>query len=119
MLVYFKEPMSYLNIDGYKIYGKKYAYGSFGSTDIPIELYKKHEHVLIDAEYTARWLETRFGKKFPPISFTIKDLYSMEDSKLVDIAKLVGVKYHYRKSNELSIKERHALRKSIISYLNK
>jgi hypothetical protein len=119
MLVYFKEPMCFIELDGYRIYGRKYAYGTFGSTDIPLELYNEKRHLFVDAEYTPQWLERRFGKKFPPITFTAQDLYSLEDARLAELAITLGVQYHYRKSVELSTRERHALRKSIISFLNR
>lgn len=119
MLVYFKEPMSFVELEGYRIYGRKYAYGSFGSTDIPLELYNSHRHLFLDAEYSPQWLERRFGRKFPQITFTAQDLYNMEDAKLAELAIALGVKYYYRKTAELSIKERHALRKSIITFLHK
>lgn len=118
MLVYFKEPMGYTVVDRYRIYGRKYAYGSFGSTDLPVDVYKEYRELLEDAEYTAGWLEKKFKKPFPPISFTIVSLYNMEDERLIQLASLIGIKSNYAKTHDLTIKQRHALRKSIIFFLN-
>lgn len=118
MLVYFKEPMSYTIIDGYRIYGRRYAFGTFGSTDVPESIYRENRAALIDAEYTNQWLERKFKRPFPPISFTINNLYEMEDERLIKLATLVGVKCVYPKTHELTVKQRHALRKSIIYFLN-
>jgi hypothetical protein len=118
MLVYFKEPMGHTVVDGYRIYGRKYAYGSFGSTDLPLNVYKENRELLEDAEYTTAWLEKKFKRGFPPLSFTIKTLYEMQDDKLIQIATLIGIKSNYSKTQELTIKQRHALRKSIIYFLN-
>lgn len=118
MLVYFKEPMSYTIIDGYRIYGRRYAFGTFGSTDVPESIYRENRAALIDAEYTNQWLERKFKRHFPPISFTINNLYEMEDERLIKLATLVGVKCVYPKTHELTVKQRHALRKSIIYFLN-
>lgn len=118
MLVYFKEPMGYTVVDRFRIYGRKYAYGSFGSTDLPVDVYHEYRGLLEDAEYTTDWLEKKFKRQFPPISFTILHLYEMEDNRLIQLAGLVGVRSTYGKSQELTIKQRHALRKSIINFLN-
>lgn len=118
MLVYFKEPMSYTIIEGYRVYGRKYAFGSFGSTDLPSNIYKENKSALEDAEYTSQWLERKFKRTFPPICFTINGLYEMEDDRLIQLANLVGVKCVYSKTQQLTIKQRHALRKSIIYFLN-
>lgn len=118
MLVYLKEPMGYTQISEYRIYGKKYAYGSFGPTNIPYDLYKANYDILEDAHYTKRWLDSKFKREFPHISFTIQDLYKMDFSLMVEIAKLVGVKYTGSLKKEPTTSEKHALRKSIISFLN-
>lgn len=118
MLVYLKEPMGYTQIDGYRIYGTKYAYGSFGPTDVPADLHRKHADILIDAKYTKQWLEEKFNKQFPSISFTVNDLYKMDFQAMVEIARLVGVKYAGTINKKPTTRERHALRKSIVSFLN-
>jgi hypothetical protein len=118
MLVYLKEPMGYTQIDNYRIYGRKYAYGSFGAVDLPAKLYKKHKNILENAKYTKEWLEEKFNKTFPKMSFTIDDLYRMEFSAMLKIARLVGIDYIWASKKKPTIKERHALRKSIIAFLN-
>lgn len=118
MLVYLREEMGYTQLDGYRIYGKKYAYGSFGPADLPIELYKKNKKILEDAKYTKAWLDKKFGKDFPAISFTVDDLYKMKFSSMVEIASLMGIKYAGPTNKNPTVRERHALRKSIISFLN-
>lgn len=118
MLVFLKEPMAYTTIDGYRIYGRKYSYGSFGSTDIPFDTYKKHRSIFEDAEYTEEWLESKFNKKFPPISFTIKELSKMGFTRIISIARLMGINYIWDGKRKPTVSERHAIRKSIISFLN-
>jgi hypothetical protein len=118
MLVYLKEPMGYTQLDEYRVYGRRFAYGSFGSVDLPIDLYKKHRDILEDARYTKKWLENKFDKEFPNMSFTIGDLYRMDFKSMVKLAKLVGVKYVGSGKKTPTTKERHALRKSIITFLN-
>ena len=110
--------MGYTEIDGYRIYGRKYSYGSFGSTDLPVAIYKKNKNILEDAKYTKDWLEVKFNKTFPRIAFTIDDLYKMDFIAMVAIARLVGVKYAGGIRKKPTIKERHAVRKSIIAFLN-
>lgn len=118
VLVYLKEEMGYTQIEGYRVYGKKYAYGSFGPVDLPADLYKKNKAILEDAKYTREWLEEKFNKKFPAIAFTVDDLYKMKFSAMVEIAKLMGIKYAGVTGKNPTVRERHALRKSIISFLN-
>jgi hypothetical protein len=112
MLVYHSNPLGYLQIEGYRIYGKKYAYGSFGPTDIPRDLYKKHKDILVDAVYTKEWLDRKFSKNFPAISFDIS--FNISDADLKTIAELVGIKVSYGKRHELTTIERNALRRSIL-----
>lgn len=116
MLVYHKMPMGYAQLDGYRVYGRKYSRGSFGPTDIPRELYKKHRDNLEDAIYTQEWLEKRFNKSFPPISFDAS--LAVSDDMLKLIAELVGVKVSYGKRHELSLPEKNALRRSILLHMS-
>ena len=119
MLVYLKEPMGYTELDGYRVYGCKYAYGSFGSTDLPMAIYKKYKDRLEHAQYTTEWLEKKFNRPFPKLAFTIDSLYKMDFLVLVEIAKLVGIDYRVRAKKNPTVIERNALRRSVISFLNK
>jgi hypothetical protein len=116
MLVYHKMPMGYAQLDGYRVYGRKYSMGSFGPTDLPREVYKKHKLVLEDAVYTQSWLEKRFKKSFPLVSFDVS--LDVDDDILKIIAELVGIKTTYGKRHELSVSERNAVRRSIILQLS-
>lgn len=118
MLVYLKEPMGYTQLDGYRVYGRKYAYGSFGSTDLPVATYKKYKEILEDAPYTQGWLESKFNKSFDGYCFRIRDLYSMSFEDMIKLARLVGINYVERGRHEPTVKERNALRKSIVAFLN-
>ena len=93
MLVYLKQSMSYTTIDNKRVYGRKFAYGSMGPTDIPINIYRKNKDILDEAEYTKKWLEKKFDHEFPPISFKLSQLYSIDMNTLTKIARAVGIKY--------------------------
>ena len=118
MLVYLREPMGYTELEGHRVYVRKYSYGSFGSTNIPVIIYKKYKDILEDAQYTQDWLEKKFNNKFPNISFDVNDLYKMNFKTMIDLAILMGVKCKSSAKKKASIIERHALRKSIIYFLN-
>lgn len=118
MLVFLREPMGYTQLDGHRVYGRKYAYGSFGPTDLPTDLYKKHKDILEDAKYTKVWLDNKFKQNFPDIAFTASDLYRMDFEAMVDIARKMGIKYVWTTNKKPTTKERHALRRSIIAFLN-
>lgn len=119
MLVYLKEQMGYGSIEGQRVYGRKYARGTFGPTDIPYSLWEKHKNCLAPGEYTSKWLETKYKKQFPDIVFTIDSLKELDDSMLSSIAKLVGVLFVDKPYNRsMDLIERRALIKSIILALN-
>lgn len=111
MLVYLKEPMGYTQIDGFRVYGEKFAYGSFGSKDVPLSTYKKYEDILEEAEYTQEWLENRYGVEFPPISFKLSEIKKINMDVLSEIAQCVGI--DYIKSYRPTLKEKNALCKAI------
>lgn len=94
MLVYLKNPMSYTSIDGKRVYGEKYAYGSMGPTSISIESYVKHKDILKETSYTKDWLDMRFNKDFPNISFKISEINKLDYTTLSKIANLIGLKHH-------------------------
>jgi hypothetical protein len=116
VLVYLKEPMAASSIDGKRIYGENFAYGRFGPTDIPKKLYAKNKDILKEAPYTSRWLEEKFGTKFPDINFTPSRLRDISFKKTVELAKCLGINYigNVDKANP---QERRALRIAIINKL--
>jgi hypothetical protein len=116
MLVYLKKEMGHCKIDKYRIYGKKYAYGTFGSTDIPPEMYKKNKDILEEAEYTRVWLENKFDAIFPDVTFRMSDLYKMDFNSLVSIIRSMGVDYIM--SARPTQKEKRALCRSIKKFLS-
>ena len=71
MLVYLKNSMSYTVINDQRVYGRKFAYGSFGPANIPVNIYKEKRDILEEAEYTKEWLDNRFNYEFPNISFKL------------------------------------------------
>lgn len=93
MLVYLKQPMYHTTIDGYRVYGRKYAYGSFGATNIPINVYKQNIDILEEASYHWKWLEEKFVKEFPKISLDMSNIYYLDIKVLIKIAHLIGIKY--------------------------
>ncbi len=119
MLVYLKEPMGYSEIAGQRIYGSKYARGTFGPRDIPWDLYQKNKEILAHAEYTDDWLSKKFSKQFPSISFTVDTLKDLDDSTLAELARLLGVRYINKAyGRAMDLKERNAIIRSIILALN-
>lgn len=104
MLVTLKEPMGYSTINGHRIYGKCYAYGSFGPTNIPREVYFKHRDVLEETKVTGNWLSKKTGKKFPNVSFAITKMSELDFKTIIEIGELLGVKYiPTRKPNQAAL----------------
>ena len=84
--------MGYTSLSGYRIYGKKYCYGRFGPTDIPIELYKSNSHILSVPIYTYSYLVKRFDN-FPHLDINIFQLEKLDDKTIIAIARAVGINY--------------------------
>jgi hypothetical protein len=116
MLVYLKNAMSYTVLDGKRIYGKKFAYGSFGPTDINIDTYMEKRDILEEAEYTKRWLDNKFNTNLPNVSFKLSELYNIDIKILSKIALCIGIKYF--KPRKVSIEEKKALCRAIKKILN-
>jgi len=115
MLVYLKSPMGYTQIGPYRIYGRKFAYGIFGSTDIPRTIYSENQNILDEADYTKEWLEEKFNIEFPNVSFKLSKLHNLTNKQLIDIARGVGIKYI--KNDKLNRKEKYAICRSIYNIL--
>ena len=107
MLVYLKQPMGHTSIDGYRVYGKQYAYGSFGATNISLSLYDKYRVILECADYHWKWLEEKFGKEFPKISLNMSNLYYLDIDILIHVARSVGIKYY--KPRRVTIEQKKTL----------
>lgn len=116
MLVYLKEPMGYSKVGDYRIYGEYFSYGRFGPADIPNELFKNNKNILKEGEYTRRWLEDKFGGKFPEVSFTISKMRNMSFETTVELAKCLGIDYRGRIKTSSSL-DRRSLRRAIINKL--
>lgn len=117
MLVYTKEPMGYMSIDGKRIYGENFNYGKFGPTEITHEAYLKYKGVLKEAPIVPEWLEKRFGKKFPQVNFVYEDTYENIDfDTVIEIAKTLGI--NYIKSFKPTRSEKRALRRAIINIID-
>ncbi len=111
MLVYLKQDLSYTSIDGQRVYGEKFAYGSFGPTNISIKVYKANRDILKPAKYTKAWLEQRFKKCFPKLSFSLVDLNGFDLKTLINISEGLGISYI--KSRHPTQQEKRALVRSI------
>lgn len=118
MLVYLKQPLGYTSIEDKRVYGKCYAYGAFGPTNISIKSYKEYENILVEAEYTKDWLDKNFNKNFPDVSFKLSELNKLDYKTLSTVAKLIGIKYH-KERRKPGRAEMMALRRSVASVLNK
>jgi hypothetical protein len=115
MLVYLKEPMGYTQVDGYRVYGRRYCYGKFGSTDIPKEVFDKYKDILEHAEYTKVWLENKFGGTFPDITFKLSELSKLSPRQLIQLNNAIGNTTVKRKN--LTIQDRNALRRALLNHL--
>jgi hypothetical protein len=94
-----------------RVYGKKFAYGSFGPTDIPSDVYKKNKNILEEAEYTKEWLDKNFNNEFPNISFKLSRLYQIDIDVLIQIASCVGI--NYLRNKKVSVQEKRTLCRAI------
>lgn len=113
MLVYLKEPMGCSDISGRRVYGRFYAYGSFGPTQIPRGVFFKNKDVLEEAQITGSWLSERSGKLFPSVSFKTTELYLLDFNMLIRIADLLGIKYI--RSRKPSAAEKKALGRAVVT----
>ena len=102
-------------VDGYNVYGKYYAYGTFGPTNLPRSVFVKNKDVLEEIEIDKGWLLKKTGNAFPT-SFKTTELYTFDFDVTVQIARLLGI--DYIKSKNPSTKEQSALRRAIINKLD-
>lgn len=93
MLVRLKEPMGYSTIDGRRVYGKHYAYGSFGPTKVPRRVYLKNRDVLEEVEITGEWLSKQTNKLFPDVKFLITRMSELTLEETLRIAELLDIKF--------------------------
>lgn len=116
MLVYLKEPMASTEIDGKRIYGKSYSFGTFGPTELSVEQYKKYRDILIDAEYSSKWIKNKFGTDSKAFKFS--DLKEMPLEELTKFArKSLGLRYHETRTAS-NIVEKNALLRYIMHALS-
>lgn len=115
MLVYLKEPMGNTTLDGKTLCGKYYARGAFGPTKVSKDYFNKNKDRLEEFEYTQDWLERKYSKRFPPVSFTPSTFWTIDFKTVIDIARLVGIDYVSKGNREYSDIEKRALRRSILN----
>lgn len=114
MFVYLKEPMGSSVICGYNVYGKYYSRGAFGPANIPRNVYFKHRHVLEEFVITGEWLERRFGRPFPSLSFIPSDMWMLDFYTTIELARALGIDYKTRGNKEYTDIEKRALRRSVL-----
>lgn len=102
-------------IEGRRVYGRFYAYGSFGPVSIPRKLFLKHKEILEEVVISKRWLKEKTGKDFP-VEFKTSELYTFDFDTTINIAKLLGIEYI--RSRKPTSKEQAALRKAIITKID-
>lgn len=115
MYVYLKEPMAHAIIDGIALYGKYYARGSFGATNVSRQFYTKHKEVLEEFEITSEWLKRKFNKEFPSLAFTPKNFWTIDFHTVVEFARLLGIDYKWSSQREFTDVEKRALRRSVLA----
>ena len=116
MLVYLKEPMGRSIVDGYKVYGRYYSYGSFGHTNLPRKTFLKNKDVLEETPITGAWLTKMTGKFFPSLSFLTSEFYLVDYDIVITMAKSFGIEYI--KSRQTTFKERGTLRRLVIKQID-
>lgn len=102
-------------IEGRRVYGRFYAYGSFGPTNLPRALYLKHKEVLEEIEITPEWLKNKTGKDFP-IGIKPTEFFQVDFDIVIDIAHQLGIEYI--KSRSPTTLEQSALRRAIIKKID-
>lgn len=93
MLVYTKNPLGYTTINGKRVYGEYYAHGSFGPTNLSLDVVNIHRDVLREVPVTKEWLDEKTGEDFPDVSFYRDTLKRMDFSVCVEIAQKLGIPY--------------------------
>lgn len=94
MLVYHKDPLGYTEIEGKRIYGRKFAYGKMPPAEISFAKYKENASCLETIPYTNTYLSRRFGGAFPPVEFHhVWDLLGLSWPNIVELAKAIGISY--------------------------
>jgi hypothetical protein len=113
MLVYSKQPMGYTSVGDKRVYGKSFAYGRFGPTEITYKEYMKNRDYLVQHPVTSAWLSSKFDKAFPEAEFTYENMHDdVSFETLVEIANLLEIKYV--KKGKPTIAEKRSLRRAII-----
>ena len=112
MLVYLKQPMGCSTINGRRVYGKFYAYGSFGPINIPRADYFANKEILEVAVITDEWLAKKTGKVFPKVSFQTTEPYLVDFEIIKEMAGLLGMTYISSKNPTSS--QQAALRRSVV-----
>lgn len=115
MLVYFKEPMAYANIEGQRVYGKYFARGVFGPTKVSRDTYFKYQDIFENFEYTSEWFARKYNKEFPSIKFDRSNFWTIDFTVVIELAKLIGIDYRGGQKREFSDIEKRALRRSILA----
>ena len=98
-------------IKGRRVYGRFYAFGSFGPANISRKTFLEYKSVLEEIEISQKWLLKKTGEKFP-VAFKTSELHLIDFDVVIDIAKLLGIEYI--KSRRPSSTEQAALRRAII-----
>lgn len=100
--------MAYTQLGQYRIYGKKFAYGSFGDTDIPWDLYKEHVNILEEGYCTSDWLKNKYGRDFPNVTFKVSEMRKLNFDTIIEIAKGLGI--NFITSNRITPTQQKSLR---------
>jgi len=116
MLVYAANPMGYLELEGQRIYGRYFAYGSFEPKRISYDTYKRHTNALEEVPIHSKRLEEYFGVPFPDFTFQFSKWGTFPDEHIQDIATSIGIMW--RRKNKLSVNETIGLKKAIRNRLD-
>lgn len=89
ILVFSIYPRGHLEYDGYSIPG---YLEPFEPCDVPLSFYKTYKKNLRLAEYSSDRLQRLFHKKFPPISFTYREIKLLSYEQICEINRILGIK---------------------------
>jgi len=117
VLVYLKEPMAYSTMNGRRIYGEFYSYGSFGPSSVSRKFFFENRDRLKEVEITSEWLVSQTGELFPDVSFLTTEMSKLDFEVIVAIARGLGIKYIEKK--KITTEEKKALNRAIVYHIEK
>jgi len=123
MLVYASNPMGYFEIDGRRIYGRHFAYGSFPPTYIPLTYWEVNKDKFEIVRIDDKWLSKKTRKECPPfiLNYNDDDLKSLNLQELKQLCEALKLDIHkkyfvgHRHTDHLIPKAERVFRRAILN----